>query len=143
MGLVCLAGLVVFCASHIFTIWWTVRRYDSAARTWGLGNGTVGVVWTTGPLPATFHQPPPKWMVGRRTGPMFWWQFRDSPMAGLSVVTVPLWIPSLTACLLAVGLLWPDLARIYRHREACRACGYDRRGLVGVGAACPECGSKP
>jgi hypothetical protein len=142
-GWACALLLVVTCAAYASNAWWSIRRYDSSARTWGLGNGTIGVMWATLPLPSDFHQPPPRWMFGRRTGPFFWWQFSDSSMPGIRVVILPLWIPTLVLASLTTILLWEDLARRHRRRRGlCPSCGYDRRGLATPTTKCPECGTK-
>lgn len=60
---------------------------------------------------------------------------------------LPLW-----RCLAADSLFWAGAlgvvwwggrlgrARVRRWRRRCPGCGYSLRGLVGAGAACPECG---
>jgi hypothetical protein len=55
---------------------------------------------------------------------------------------VPTWFAVAVAGLLA-ALLWRLESRSRRRAGLCTSCGYDRRGLVGGDAACPECGSKP
>ncbi len=44
------------------------------------------------------------------------------------------------ACLFVALVAW--LAALRLKRSACRACGYDRRGL-NPGEVCPECGEYP
>jgi hypothetical protein len=56
---------------------------------------------------------------------------------------LPAWIPALIVAWPTVLLWRADRRAGRRSSGACASCGYNRRGLVGADAACPECGSKP
>jgi hypothetical protein len=79
--------------------------------------------------------------------PFFWWPpwARGRNSYG-PAIGAPDWMIILPWLAAAAALAWPELRAWRRRRRGetrCVKCGYDRRGLPGAGAACPECGTVP
>ena len=62
-------------------------------------------------------------------------RFQSRPLLGLYILPL-LYVPAVLSA--ATGVLWWTHRRT--RRGGCRACGYDRSGLV-EDAVCPECGA--
>jgi hypothetical protein len=103
------------------TLWW-------CARSWGAG----GEYWIEAPRHRYWFR--------------FWpSEYRDSTLNCL-IIWLPDWVIILPTAALASALARPELRAWRRRRRGetrCVKCGYDRRGLPGAEAACPECGTVP
>lgn len=69
--------------------------------------------------------------------------YERNAFTGLRVIAVPLWAPFALVALPTVPLWVFHLKLARRRRLGLCSCGYDRRGLVGGDAKCPECGASP
>jgi hypothetical protein len=141
-------GAAVF--SRFYSYRWHVVASDkSSQRATGLGEGLLWSAHLNGVMP----QDATRSMLKRAEG-WRWGLASDSPgsmwRGGLcctrrgfgAQIGVSVMYPVLLTVAPAALLWYADRRRSGPY--ACKECGYDRRGLVGVGGAdakCPECGT--
>ncbi|CAG0964830.1 hypothetical protein PHYC_00924 [Phycisphaerales bacterium] len=144
---VCLWCAVLLFVAWLGSGWWFISWIGASGWSAGIGRGGFGFGRVV--VPREFAVSP-GWVVGpdyppARSGyaPIWEWTVHwASPHPPNFYTSTPLWIPFVTAAMLA-AFLYRRHRREHRRTEAglCPTCGYDRRGLASPAAPCPECGS--